>query len=44
MLFRSLVVPLLGVELGPQPPEVLRILGRLVALAGGLFAGAFLVI
>lgn len=39
-----LVVPLLGVQLGPQPAQVLRILRRLVPLASGLLARAFFVV
>lgn len=39
-----LVVPLLGVQLGPQAAEVLRIFGGLVPFAGGLLAGAFFVV
>jgi hypothetical protein len=39
-----LVVPLLGVQLGPQAAQVLRILRRLVPFAGGLLAGALLVV
>lgn len=39
-----LVVPLLGVQLGPQTPEVLRILALLVAFTGGLLAGPLLVV
>lgn len=35
-------VPLLGVQLGPQAAEVLRILTLLMALAGGLLARALL--
>jgi len=37
-------VPLLGVQLGPQAAQVLRILALLVALAGGLLARALLVV
>jgi len=39
-----LVVPLLGVEFGPQAAQVLRILRRLVALSRRLLAGAFLMV
>jgi hypothetical protein len=31
-------MPLLGVQLGPQAAQILRILALLVALAGGPFA------
>jgi hypothetical protein len=37
-------VPLLGVQLGPQAAQVLRILALLVALAGGLLARALVVV
>ena len=37
-----LCVPLLGVQLGPQAAQVLRILALLVAFAGGLLARALL--
>lgn len=36
------MVALLGVQLGPQAAQVLRILAALVALAGGLLARALL--
>jgi hypothetical protein len=39
-----LVVTLLGVQLGPQAAQVLRILRGLVAFTGRLLAGALLVI
>lgn len=39
-----LVVPLLGIQLGAETAEVLRVLGGIVTFTGGLFAGAFFVV